>query len=135
MSSLTVYDHYSDQVHESVGVFLNDEHWSSTPWNSMNVPIYLCIETNDDGFKEADVIVYLPRKSHIKHVKVVIRNDEEMDRFRRTFKGVGELYEEAVYNLEAFANGGVPDDVEDGCSLVLYYWKKMNFIKETNTDD
>lgn len=132
--TLQVFDHYSDQKKDSVTQFISD--WGKKPWNDMNVPIYLSL-SETEGVRSATVVVYHPRKHHIKDVDIIINSDEELQMLRETFRGIGErLFEPAAYNLEAFANGGLPKkesayDTEWG-GLVLYYWERKEFISDEN---
>ena len=125
--TIQIFDHYSDQKHESVTEFLSG--WGKEPWNDMNVPIYLSL-SEEDGVRSATVVVYHPRKHHIKDVVVVIHNEEELKMFRNTFLGIGErIFEQAAYNLEAFAKGGRRADSESKWDdMPLYYWERKEFI-------
>ena len=127
--TVQLFDHYTNQEHESAEVFISN--WGKEPWNDMNVPIYLGLE-EVNGDRQATVVVYHPRKHHIKDVVIHIKSDEDLALLRKTFLGIGErLFEEAAYNLEAFAKGGmIAENYGEWGGLVLYYWEKKEFKSE-----
>lgn len=126
---LQVFDHYSPQKHESVHKFL--ENWGSCAWDDANVPVGLFLGKTDEGEKYAEVQVYHPRKEHVKSVTIIIKDDDELQMLRDSFRGVAEaLYGPAASNLEHFARGDLPGDYNDDGyegGFVLYYWKPEEF--------
>lgn len=120
MFGITFFDHYSNQEHESARSFL--EKWGTFPWDDANVPIYMSL---NEGI--ADIIVYQPRKEHIKHLFITIKDEADMQLLRDSFKNIRNLYEQAILCLEDFANGVAPVREEN---LVLYYWNYWNHKEE-----
>lgn len=139
MATITSFDHWSDQEHESVPAFLSA--WSPRPWDDMNVPVGLKIGCADEDCgwgdnedvpcghwpREADFLVLLPRKEHVKHVRVGIQNGAELARLRQTLVGVGEgLYAAAATRLERFGRGEPFPN-----TLILYYWDALEEAEAT----
>lgn len=121
--TVELFDHWSDQEHESVAAFL--ENWGERPWDDANVPVGLFLKESAAGELTADFLVFLPRKEHVKHVRVRVR-EGELARLRETLRGVGEgIFGPAAAALERFAAGEEPrweGEFERGAA-VLYYWE------------
>ena len=128
--ALTVFDHYSNQEKPSVEKFLAA--WGKKPFDDMNIPVGLSIAATDNDSKEAvaDILVFHPRKEHVKHVYVTIRSEADLKQLQATFRGISELFTFAGSRLEAFAHGwnGRASDDEDSSftndleGTPLYYW-------------
>ena len=118
---LIIFDHYKDQVHNSVIEFLSQ--WGKRPWNDMNIPVGLSLYQDDIGNKKADIVVFHPRKECVKHVFVFILDKEELRQLQETFRGISELFNFAGTRLEAFSKDWIPSDGDEWGGNVLYYWE------------
>jgi len=123
-ASAVFFDHFSNQEHESVDMFLSSDHWGEKPWDEMNIPVGLSFYEEDDHSRWADFVVFLPRKAHAKHVRISIHDDADVERLRWTLTDVDKLYDAAKLQLLDFADGRKLDEDEEGNAQVLYYWEK-----------
>jgi hypothetical protein len=118
------YDHRSDQHHRSVEGWLTrwckefgskPAVYCGSPWDESNIPVQAWV-TETEGFKLAEVLVFLPRKRLVKWVHIEIHTEEGEAWFKASFLGAAKVYRRAARSLKKYGEGAAKED------WALYYW-------------